>query len=196
MANGRMNPVGGRPGCRRLKRILGLIALAQALFLFSLPHPQAIAGRGQVIARMRDTVPGSGRTKDWPHRTAIVASDLNASTMPAALMGDQVTVQAAGRGLPWINLTDGREVVAAHTGPADLCQVLENNQAAPLTLAAADLDEDGVPDLVCGYRAQQTQGGGVLTIHRGNIDSIYPNTPEAVRRRGHGTQGTYTDAPF
>src|SRR5262249_46136416 len=190
MANGRMNPVGGRPGCRRLKRILGLIALAQALFLFSLPHPQAIAGRGQVIARMRDTVPGSGRTKDWPHRTAIVASDLNASTMPAALMGDQVTVQAAGRGLPWINLTDGREVIAAHTGPADLCQVLEDNQATPLAMASADLDEDGVPDLVCGYRAQR---GGVLTVHRGNVDSIYPNTPEATARRA---RGSYTHAPF
>src|SRR5215470_5317815 len=180
MANGAMNPVGARPSCRRFIRMLGLIALAQALLLLSLPYPQAIAGRGQVIARTRDVVPGSGRTKDWPRRTAVVARDLDASTMPAAVMGDQVTVQAAGRGLPWINLSDGREVVAAHTGPADLCQVLEDNQAAPLAMASADLDEDGVPDLVCGYRAQK---GGIITVHRGNVDSLYPNTPEATARR-------------
>src|SRR5260370_27981901 len=166
MVNGQMNPGRSRLNCRRFRRTLGLIAIAQALFLLSLPRPQAIAGGGHVVARTHDIVPGSGRIKDWRRRTAVAASDLNASAMPAAVMGDQVTVQAAGKGLPWINLTDGREVVAAHTGRADLCQVLENNQAAPLALASADLDEDGVPDLVCGYRAEK---GGVLTIHRGNV---------------------------
>ncbi|HWX41483.1 MAG TPA: hypothetical protein VN345_10085, partial [Blastocatellia bacterium] len=190
MANGKMNPGRSCLNHRRFRRTLGLIALANALFLLSLPRPRAMAGGGHAVARTHEIVPGSGRVKDWPRHAAVAASDLNVSAMPTAVMGDKVTVQAAGKGLPWINLTDGREVVAAHTGPADLCQALENNQAAPLALASADLDEDGVPDLVCGYRGEE---GGVLTIQRGNIDSIYPNTPEARARRA---RGSYTDAPF
>jgi hypothetical protein len=190
MANGKMNPGRSCLSRRRFRRTLGLIALAQALFLLSLPRPRAIAGGGHAVASTHDIVPGSGSVKDWPRHAAVAASDINMSAMPTAVMGDTVMVQAAGRGLPWINLTDGREVVAAHTGPADLCQALENNQAAPLALASADLDEDGVPDLVCGYRGEK---GGVLTIQRGNIDSIYPNMPEAKARRA---RGSYTDAPF
>jgi hypothetical protein len=190
MANGKMNPGRSCLNSRRFRRTLGLIALAQTLCLLSLPRPQAMTGGGRTVARTLDIVPGSGHVKDWPRRTPVAASDLNTSAMPAAVMGDRVTVQAAGKGLPWINLTDGREVVAAHTGPADLCQALESNQAAPLALASADMDEDGVADLVCGYRGEK---GGVLTIHRGNIDSIYPNTPEARARRA---RGSYTDAPF
>ena len=50
----------------------------------------------------------------------------------------------------------------------------------PVALASADLDEDGVPDLICGYALDQ---GGRLTVYRGNVDSIYPNTLEARRRR-------------
>src|SRR5262249_1263709 len=40
--------------------------------------------------------------------------------------------------------------------------------------------EDGVPDLVCGYGHGS---GGILVLRRGNIDSIYPNSPEAQQRR-------------
>ena len=59
----------------------------------------------------------------------------------------------------------------------------------PLALASADLDEDGVPDLICGYALDQ---GGRLTVYRGNVDSIYPNTPEARRRR----RGAEPPRPF
>lgn len=64
--------------------------------------------------------------------------------------------------------------------------------AAPAAraLAAGDLDRDGVPDLIAGYASER---GGILVIHRGNIDSIYPNAPEAQKRRA---DGSFTDAPF
>ena len=52
-----------------------------------------------------------------------------------------------------------------------------------MALASADFDEDGVPDLICGYALDQ---GGRLTVYRGNVDSIYPNTPEARRRNNGG----------
>ena len=61
---------------------------------------------------------------------------------------------------------------------------------APLSLASADFDEDGVPDLVAGY-AMASQG--VLTLWRGNEDSIHPNGLDAQRRR---ESGEFTDSPF
>src|SRR5262249_23682717 len=98
----------------------------------------------------------------------------------AARLSHHVTVQAAGRGNPWINLSDGREIEADFTSSASVAQELTKNQAEPLSLASADFDEDGVPDLVCGYGHGS---GGILVLRRGNIDSIYPNSPEAQQRR-------------
>ncbi|HEY6227310.1 MAG TPA: VCBS repeat-containing protein, partial [Verrucomicrobiae bacterium] len=63
-------------------------------------------------------------------------------------------------------------------------------QTEARSLAAADFDEDGVPDLAGGYAYQDR---GIIAIHRGNIDSIYPNAPEAKLRVKNGT---FTDAPF
>src|SRR5260370_5999375 len=68
--------------------------------------------------------------------------------------------------------------------------MLAGNTAQPAALAAADFDEDGVPDLACGYRIRN---GGLVTVQRGNVDAIYPNAPEAQRRKG---SGEFTDEPF
>ncbi|HKQ97669.1 MAG TPA: hypothetical protein VJV75_07335 [Candidatus Polarisedimenticolia bacterium] len=58
-------------------------------------------------------------------------------------------------------------------------------------LAKGDFDEDGVPDLLVAHTG--ADGRGAIAIHRGNIDAIYPNQPEAKERRA---KGTFTDAPF
>lgn len=107
-----------------------------------------------------------------------------------ARMSEEVTVHAAGRGNPWINLSDGRELITPYSGPIELTRVLEQNEARPMALCSADFDEDGVPDLISGYAGPN---GGILTLLRGNVDSIYPNAPEAKQRRA---EGTFTDAPF
>ena len=39
---------------------------------------------------------------------------------------------------------------------------------------------DGVPDIVAGYRGAKD---GAISIHRGDADAIFPNTPEAVAHR-------------
>jgi len=101
-----------------------------------------------------------------------------------------ITVHAAGRGNPWINLSDGRDLPAGYTGAAELQQALEQNLARPLALASADFDWVGPPDLIGGYAGP---GGGIIALHRGNVDSIYPNAPEAQRRKA---DGTYSDSPF
>src|SRR5438093_810196 len=107
-----------------------------------------------------------------------------------ARLSKTISVHAAGRGNPTINLSDGHDLLTSIVGPEELRSVLEQNQAEPLSLASADFDEDGVPDLVSGYAYN---GEGIVTLLRGNVDSIYPNAPEAQARRANGT---FTEAPF
>jgi hypothetical protein len=114
----------------------------------------------------------------------------NASDTEVTDSRGSITVHAAGRGNPWINLSDGRAVLTGYSGATDLPQVLEQNLARPRALASADFDEDGAPDLIGTYAGP---GGGIITLHRGNVDSIYPNAPEAQQRKANGT---YTDSPF
>lgn len=102
----------------------------------------------------------------------------------------RVVVQAAGRGNPYINFDDGIEIAASYDGAAEMLSVLKQNAAEPRALASADFDEDGVPDLICGYAHE---GGGLVTLYRGNVDSIYPNSPEAQRRKA---EGIFTDSAF
>ncbi len=106
----------------------------------------------------------------------------------------EIAVYASGRGYPWINLDDGRSLEVRFAQDSELAVRFQELQVAgllePLALASADFDEDGVPDLVCGYA---TDSGGILTVHRGNIDSIFPNGPGARRRQ---LAGTFTEDPF
>ncbi|MFY9556730.1 MAG: FG-GAP-like repeat-containing protein, partial [Blastocatellia bacterium] len=112
------------------------------------------------------------------------------TTIEKAALSERVSVQAAGRGNPWINLSDGHELITSYLGPAELVQALERNEAQGLSLASADFDEDGVPDLISGYAGPQS---GIVTLMRGNVDSIYPNAPQAKQRKA---EGAFTDAPF
>lgn len=66
---------------------------------------------------------------------------------------------------PWLSLQNGREYPGVYLGPPGLSHVLAHAQAEPLTLAAADFDEDGAADLISGYIGP---GGGIVAIRRGN----------------------------
>ncbi|MEO8434725.1 MAG: CSLREA domain-containing protein [Pyrinomonadaceae bacterium] len=107
-----------------------------------------------------------------------------------AQLSDYVSIRAANRSSSGIHLGNGRDVLTAYEGPQELRQLLEQNQAQPLSVAAADFDEDGVPDLISGYGYEDR---GLVTVLRGNVDAIYPNTPEAQQRK---SKGTFTSAPF
>jgi uncharacterized repeat protein (TIGR01451 family) len=93
------------------------------------------------------------------------------STAGAGQESNATLIHAAKRGSPWISLEDGSQLFAPRNGGI--------GQARPLTLATADFDEDGVPDLAAGYA---TANGGLIVLHRGNVDALFPNTPEARRR--------------
>ncbi|MEK6322316.1 MAG: VCBS repeat-containing protein [Acidobacteriota bacterium] len=114
----------------------------------------------------------------------------NQSGVQRARMSDEISVHAAWGDNPRINVSNGHELITPYSGRAELTQILERNEARPLSLCSADFDEDGVPDLISGYAGPS---GGIVTLLRGNVDSIYPNAPEAKQRKA---EGTFTDAPF
>src|SRR5437667_9609677 len=117
-------------------------------------------------------------------------SQSNSPPAKLARLSETVSIHAAGRCNPTINLSDGHDLLTSYVGREELRNALEQNQAEPLSLASADFDEDGVPDLVSGY---SYNGRGIVTLWRGNVDSIYPNAPEAKQRKANGT---FTTAPF
>lgn len=90
----------------------------------------------------------------------------------------KVTIKGEGRGSPNVNFEDGREL---SVGPQ------EANSTPPRVAASADFDSDGVADLVTA------DSNGTLRFYRGNVDSIYPNSPQAKQRRAGGT---FVDSPF
>ena len=69
-------------------------------------------------------------------------------------------------------LHSGRPVPTNYSGDRASVAALLGHQAQPLTLASADFDEDGTPDLASGYGA--FGGRGIVTIHRGNVAALWP----------------------
>ena len=98
--------------------------------------------------------------------------------------------------LAWVNAgsvalavePDSRSVILRDG--AKLSSAPESESGQPLALASADFDEDGVPDLITSYASAQ---GGQVSVRRGNVDAIYPNSPEAQARR---QRGEFTTAAF
>ncbi len=97
-----------------------------------------------------------------------------------AKWNNESQIYAAKRGNPWVNVLDGKEILTDFSDSSDLRSDFENNKSQPLSLAAADFDEDGTPDIVTGYAKGKS---GAVSFLRGNVDAIYPNAPEALKRK-------------
>ncbi len=102
------------------------------------------------------------------YRFFCVAIALWSATMffSAMIVAQSVVAEARGRGYPWISLSDAQEVLSEFEGDAQLAMAAEFSDFEPLTLAAADFNEDGIPDLVCGYASPD---GGALILHLGTL---------------------------
>lgn len=109
----------------------------------------------------------------------VVASAEEVNDVRGYLAG-AISARAAGRGNPWITLRDGHTAPADYQGSSTLVPQLRDNQARPVSLASADFDEDGVPDLVAGYAGTRD---GVISIQRGDVDAVFPNTRQAIAHR-------------
>lgn len=105
-------------------------------------------------------------------------------------LSESVTARLTNNGNRRINFAEGRDLLTNYLPESSAGHLLLQSGARPLALASDDFDEDGVPDLVCSY---SSPSGGLIAVHRGNVDSIYPNSPAAKQRR---LEGTFTDAPF
>ena len=96
---------------------------------------------------------------------------------------EHVTVQAAGRGKPFFNLQDGREMSVAYRGDQAAVAALQSGAAQARALDSADVDRNGTPDVVAGY---SFNGSGIITIQRGNPDAFAPASDSVLVRMQQG----------
>ncbi|HET8888255.1 MAG TPA: hypothetical protein VFQ41_05075 [Candidatus Angelobacter sp.] len=91
-------------------------------------------------------------------------------------------LQAPARG-PKIWLGDNQALPMTPVGAPTLAQSVAAGQAQPLSMATADVDGDGVADMVAGFSAP---GGGAIVIHRGNVDAFAPQSDASFQAIAHG----------
>src|SRR6185295_562499 len=94
-----------------------------------------------------------------------------------------ITVQAAGRGVPFFKLEDGRKQAVEYRGDRRLGEALQSGAAQSRSLASADFDGNGTPDVVAGY---SLNGVGIVTIQRGNPDAFAPADDSVFVRMQQG----------
>jgi hypothetical protein len=100
------------------------------------------------------------------------------------LAKEAVTVHAAGRGKPFLNLQDGREMTVTYRGDQAAAAALQSGAAQARALAAGDLDSNGTQDVVVGYSA--LNGEGIITVQRGNPDAFAPTEDSVFVRMQQG----------
>jgi len=87
----------------------------------------------------------------------------------------------AGQGGSNLQLQSKQDLRVDYRGDQNVIQAMQSGQAKARTLASADLDGDGAPDLLAGY----SYGGvGIVTIQRGNPEAFAPKD-ESVYQRMH-----------
>ncbi len=79
-----------------------------------------------------------------------------------ANLAAKAPVRAPGHAGPYLSFCDGRPL----DGNLSL-----GAGAEPLSLASADFDEDGTPDLASGF---SVGGSGVIAVYRGNVAALWP----------------------
>ena len=101
----------------------------------------------------------------------------------AALWQQPATAQKAGADPAKLYLDRERAVSVTYAGKAPSVQAMSSGQAKPLSLASGDFDGDGVEDVIAGFASGS---GGLLVIHRGNIDAFAPQSQASFLAIGEG----------
>src|SRR5574341_328906 len=92
-------------------------------------------------------------------------------------------VRAGARAKAMVHAQDGRQLKPEYKGDWHAAEALQTGSARPLSMATADFDLDGAPDLVTGY----AHGGrGVLAVQRGNVDAFVPRDLTIYDRAAQG----------
>src|SRR5258708_8523104 len=103
---------------------------------------------------------------------ALALSVLMLVCLQTAVFGAGPAPQQAPQG-PHIYVQDTQKVQVSHSGDADAVQSLVGGGGRAWAGACADVDEDGVADLLVGYG---TPTGGAVVLHRGNLDAFAPQS--------------------
>jgi len=101
--------------------------------------------------------------------------------------GIRISAQAAKNAPgsePVVHLKAVSTLTDSYSGPEDAVQALRSGQATPLSLVACDVDGDGVTDLIVGNGVPG--GGGILTVHRGNLEAFVPQSEETFKYMAAG----------
>ncbi len=96
--------------------------------------------------------------------------------LSASLFAVQSSQQASTSRGPQIYIQASQAIKVNHTGSSLAVQALAAGNAQPLSSTSADVDEDGVSDLLAGY---STPAGGVVVLHRGNLDAFAPQSNQS-----------------
>jgi CSLREA domain-containing protein len=125
------------------------------------------------------------------YRRFVVSSSLALLCCAAIVLTIGRTSSAENQGFGNSTLQDVEDIVASN--PAGIRFVtgarlrsdgdvasdgIDLAQVRPLTLASADVNEDGFPDLVCGYALAE---GGLLVIHYGDAHAYAPTEQEDIQ---------------
>src|ERR1700687_4822946 len=108
----------------------------------------------------------------FPRLAAMFVSILILLGLEAALLAVPAVAQQTPIG-PHMYVRDSQTLNVNHAGKPNAVQILATGQAHPLSSTAADVDEDGVADLLVGY---STPTGGAVVLHWGNLDAFAPQS--------------------
>jgi|GEM_PF-2237934 len=115
-------------------------------------------------------------------RLAVLAGSSDPAVSPNSRAG-AITLHAAGRGRPFLNLQDGREMSVNYRGEQGAVAALQNGAAQARALASADFDRNGTPDVVAGFAFN---GAGMITFQRGNPEAFAPADDSVFVRMQQG----------
>jgi mucin-19 len=129
---------------------------------------------------IRTSLPTYSRVLSRIQFTSILALFLILSGWGGHLSAAQLPAPVQG---PKIWLRDNQSMPVKPVGAPTLVQSVAAGQAQPLSMATADVDGDGVADMVAGFSAP---GGGAIVIHRGNLDAFAPQSNASFQAIGRG----------
>ena len=108
---------------------------------------------------------------------------ISLSFLPASGLVVPVQAPQAQTSGPKIWLGQNQPIAIQQTGAFATVSGTEAAGPQPLSIGAGDIDGDGVADLVVGYNAG---GSGVVSIFRGNLDALAPQSDESLQGVANG----------
>ena len=88
----------------------------------------------------------------WRMASKSALANSGNTSRPVAVQANTDVITLPGdRGGPHIRLQKALSLATSYAGDDEAAQLLKSSEARPLTLASADFDEDGIPDLIGGY---------------------------------------------